>query len=302
MKIHKETIPLSRIQRNTGQIAGLPKNPRKASASQIDRLAKSLAEDSELLEARPLLVYPLPDGTFVAVGGNMRLEAAARLGWSEIPCAIIDASTPVEVIRRYLLKDNAAFGEWDYELLAQEWDAGLLFDCGVDIPETDVGEFDGASERGFDIKDGKGRKGGNLSARYIVPPFSVIRLSKLITAKNAWVEKYKSSTDGRKKGLLGNEWFGTSEFHPTLAEIFYKWFNVDGGRIIDPFAGGCVRGFVAGGCGYDYTGIDIRKEQIDANEKVCKFDNVRYLCGDSNSLLDTLASDYDFVFSCPPLC
>lgn len=69
----------------------------------------------------------------------------------------------------------------------------------------------------------------------------------------------------KKKGLHVYE--GASVFDPVLAEVCYKWFTPDGGSILDPFAGGSVRGIVAGVCGFDYIGIDLRENQCLANEK-----------------------------------
>lgn len=98
----------------------------------------------------------------------------------------------------------------------------------------------------------------------------------------------------------------TSIFDPALCEVLYKWFCVDGGAILDPFAGGSVRGIVANYLGYKYTGIDIRPEQIESNIeqaiKIISEDNQPvWLTGDSNEVLsDITGEDFDLVFSCPP--
>lgn len=98
----------------------------------------------------------------------------------------------------------------------------------------------------------------------------------------------------------------TSIFDPALCEVLYKWFCVDGGSILDPFAGGSVRGIVANYLGYKYTGIDIRPEQIESNVeqaiKILSEDNQPvWLTGDSNEVLsDITGEDFDLVFSCPP--
>jgi tRNA1(Val) A37 N6-methylase TrmN6 len=85
----------------------------------------------------------------------------------------------------------------------------------------------------------------------------------------------------------------------------YHWFCPSKGKILDPFAGGSVRGIVANYLEYRYTGIDIRQEQIDSNrEQALDILNVNnqpnWYVGDSNLILDNLQGDYDFVFSCPP--
>lgn len=98
----------------------------------------------------------------------------------------------------------------------------------------------------------------------------------------------------------------TSIFDPVLCEIMYRWFCPAGGQIVDPFSGGSVRGVVAAMMGRKYWGCDLRKEQIDANEKqraqLCVGAGVEqpmWVCGDSNKTLSD-APLADFVFSCPP--
>lgn len=112
-------------------------------------------------------------------------------------------------------------------------------------------------------------------------------------------------------GTAGNasEQTGTSIFDPVLCEIAYRWFCPPGGQILDPFAGGSVRGVVAGMLGRNYTGIELRPEQVEANEKqwsevtrrVTSRGNVRWIVGDGINVA-TLNENKpaDFIFSCPP--
>tara|TARA_R110002012_G_C11526856_1_gene600079 strand:- start:76 stop:972 length:897 start_codon:yes stop_codon:yes gene_type:complete len=98
---------------------------------------------------------------------------------------------------------------------------------------------------------------------------------------------------------------GTSIFDPALCEVLYYWFCKDGGDILDPFAGGSVRGIVANYLGYNYTGIDIRQEQIDSNRDqaidILEVNNQpQWYVGDSNEVLNGINKKFDFVFSCPP--
>lgn len=113
----------------------------------------------------------------------------------------------------------------------------------------------------------------------------------------------------KKKGLHIYE--GASIFDPVLAEILYRWFCPVGGSILDPFAGGSVRGIVAGILGYDYLGIDLRPDQVKANEDQWKTletngtlknsdVDVDWIAGDSNVVCDKIDLPFDFVFSCPP--
>lgn len=97
---------------------------------------------------------------------------------------------------------------------------------------------------------------------------------------------------------------GTSVFDPVLCEIMYSWFCPKGGKIIDPFAGGSVRGVVASVLGYEYTGIDLRAEQVAANEDqsalICSKPAPSWIVGDSRQVLPSWQNTFDFAFSCPP--
>jgi len=96
-----------------------------------------------------------------------------------------------------------------------------------------------------------------------------------------------------------------SIFDPALCEVLYHWFVPDNGTILDPFAGGSVRGIVANYLGYKYTGIDIRQEQIESNRNqgvdILDIDNQpNWYVGDSDKVLNGFNTKFDFVFSCPP--
>lgn len=105
---------------------------------------------------------------------------------------------------------------------------------------------------------------------------------------------------------------GTSVFNPALTEIIYRWYNIPGGSIFDPFAGGSVRGIVAARLHFPYTGIDLREEQIEANKENAREilgDNPPFFpdwyTGDSANMMDILPEDkrkpsFDLLFSCPP--
>ena len=117
-----------------------------------------------------------------------------------------------------------------------------------------------------------------------------------------WADK-----KGQEGTLKGNKLpSDTSIFDPVLCEIVYRWFCVENGKILDPFAGGSVRGIVANYLGYNYTGIELREEQVQSNyeqaEKIFNGDNQPlWIQGDSNRVLDEINDDeFDLVFTCPP--
>lgn len=96
---------------------------------------------------------------------------------------------------------------------------------------------------------------------------------------------------------------GTSVFDPALCEIQYIWFTKEGDKIIDPFAGGSVRGIVAVETGRHYCGVDLRQEQIDANYQnasICTGEKPVWYCGDSLYIDRFAGGEYDFIFTCPP--
>lgn len=96
---------------------------------------------------------------------------------------------------------------------------------------------------------------------------------------------------------------GTSVFDPALCEVQYLWFTQQGDKIIDPFAGGSVRGIVAVELGRDYCGVDLRQEQIDANYEnasICTGKKPVWHCGDSKNIQSIAKGEYDFLFTCPP--
>jgi DNA modification methylase len=106
----------------------------------------------------------------------------------------------------------------------------------------------------------------------------------------------------KQKGMHVYE--GASIFDPVLCELLYKWFCTNGGSVLDPFAGGSVRGVVAGILGYPYNGIDLRLDQVEANRKqaaLLNLEDVTWYTGDSNEVLDQVEfKEVDFLMSCPP--
>ena len=132
-------LPLSKIESNRGQIEGLPKNPRLIRDGKFEILKKSIQDDPEMTALRELLVVE-HNGKYVIIGGNMRFRAMQDLGIKEAPCKVIPADTDVEKLKAYTIKDNAGFGEWDWDDLANEWSDEPLSDWGVDVwePSEDI--------------------------------------------------------------------------------------------------------------------------------------------------------------------
>ena len=130
--IQAQEIKLSKLSPNKGQIEGVPTNPRRATKEQIEKLKKSIEETPTMLQLREIIAYD-NNGELVIVGGNMRYQALKALGHKTALVKVLPADTPKETINAFIIKDNAQFGEWDIDLLANEWDKDLLKDWGAEI-------------------------------------------------------------------------------------------------------------------------------------------------------------------------
>ena len=111
-----------------------PNNPRLIKDDKFKKLCQSLKDFPEMLELRPIVV----NKDMIILGGNMRYKAAKEIGLKEIPVKIADNLTP-EQEREFLIKDNTSGGEWDWEILANEWNSEELEAWGLDIPNWAAG-------------------------------------------------------------------------------------------------------------------------------------------------------------------
>ena len=145
-------IPIKELVVNTGQIDGVPKNPRFIKDDRYKKLVKSLQDDPEMLELRELIVYPFK-GVYVIIGGNMRYRAMKELKYTEAPCKVLKKDTPPEKLRAYIIKDNVAFGSDDYDALGNEWDMEELEEWGMDLSNITTLEELEAKEDGYEIPD-----------------------------------------------------------------------------------------------------------------------------------------------------
>jgi ParB-like chromosome segregation protein Spo0J len=117
------TVKISEVKSN-------PNNPRIIKDDKFQKLVKSIKEFPEMLSIRPIVV----NSDMVVLGGNMRLKACKEAGLKEV--AIIKAEDLTEdQQKQFIIKDNVGFGEWDWEDLANNWDAEQLTDWGLDIPD-----------------------------------------------------------------------------------------------------------------------------------------------------------------------
>lgn len=151
------TISLSKLEPNDGQLAGLPSNPRQITESKMALLKQNIRQYPEMLKLRGLMVYPLDNGNYIIIGGNMRYRAMSELGMKDAPCIIIPKQTDIETLKAYTIIDNNGFGKYDWDMLANEWDEFKLEEWGVELPvapsEMDLDGF--FEDGGEDAKAGK---------------------------------------------------------------------------------------------------------------------------------------------------
>lgn len=252
------------------------------------------------------------DGQNEIINGHTRLKAAKKLGLKEVPVIIADDLTP-EQIKAFRLADNkvAEIATWDEESLAIELEE--LGNLDFDMSDFGFEELD-------DFQTTEEKIENNDYTQPLSESFITVPLSFLDTRKGEWQERKKQWKDvgiasevGRDEQLVfsasmntGNL-TGTSIFDPVLCEVSYHWFMPDknkGTKILDCFAGGSVRGVVANMMGYDYTGIDLRQEQIDANYRNAKeigLEGINWICDDSLNIGNHVQDEtMDLLFTCPP--
>ena len=131
-----------------------PTNPRIIKDDKFKKLVESLRGFPEMMEKRPMVCVTDVDGKLFPLGGNMRLRAIQELGIKDIPdtwVTLADDWTE-EKRKEFTIKDNASFGEWNWDDLANEWDADLLSDWGVDVGGFDVNPDDMGDD--FSLPDG----------------------------------------------------------------------------------------------------------------------------------------------------
>lgn len=304
-------------------------NPRKINDQQFQQLKKSLA-NFECVE--PLVININPERCNILVGGHQRLKALISLGHKEVPC--VEVNLTLEQEKELNVRLNKNTGEFDFELLTGNFEVADLIDWG--FADQDFSFMEEATTTEGDVAGGK----GSLADRFGIPPFSVLNARDGIwqERKKAWLKIGIKSELGRGDDTEGDgttkgrtfghgltsskygkcletgigekygreEMTGTSIFDPVLCELAYRWFSPAGGTIIDPFAGGSVRGIVAAEVGRQYIGVDLRAEQVLANrlqgDSICNAELMPvWVEGDSTNIAKLLPDvKADMLFTCPP--
>lgn len=273
-----EQVPVS-------QLRTYHRNPRKGN---VEIIAESLRVNGQY---RAIAVNR---GTHTGrpnevLAGNHTLLAARNLGWDNIAATFVDVDD--DQCARIVAVDNrsADLGEYDEGVLA-----ALIGDLptldGTGYTADDLAALLGdADEDGTGGGRGQGEARRTLAERFGVPPFTLLdsRQGYWQTRKRAWIALGLRSEVGRSsellkgfsqigrmqaraRGLDESSWeisgmTGVSIFDPVLCELLVRWYTVPGAAVLDPFAGGSVRGIVSACLGRRYTGVDLRPEQVEAN-------------------------------------
>ena len=171
------------------------KNPRTIKDEKFRKLVKSIQEFPDMLNKRPLIVFTDVDGKYVVLGGNMRLKACKEIGLKEIPVILADEWTE-EQKAEFLIKDNVGFGEWDWDILADEWDANNLEDWGLDLPvDLSVKELE-AEEDNFDVPE------GNIETDIVLGDLFEIGEHRLLCGDSTCSDTVAKLMDGEKADMV----------------------------------------------------------------------------------------------------
>ena len=135
----KQQVKISQVKTN-------PNNPRIIKNDKFKKLVKSIQEFPEMLKLRPIVV----DQDMMVLGGNMRLKASKDAGLKEVWVEIAEGLTD-EQKKEFIVKDNVGFGEWEWDMLANEWDSVQLAEWGLDVWENED-DIDTSDE--FSLPDG----------------------------------------------------------------------------------------------------------------------------------------------------
>lgn len=148
MKKQRIKAKVADLVLNEGQLEWLPKNPRQWTREDIEKTKASLGNDPDFTEERPVLVVEC-DGKLLVFAGNLRTTAAKALKWEYISAVLYtpENDEDKDTIKRRSILDNGAFGSWDYDMLANEWDDLPLSDWGVPAWSTEDVELESVSAK-----------------------------------------------------------------------------------------------------------------------------------------------------------
>jgi hypothetical protein len=315
-------------QFNIDELTDYYKNPRSLSDKEFKQLKTSL--DKFGMIDKPIVNA---DSANTIIGGHQRKHVLEASGVKEIECWIPDRELSDKEVEELNIRLNKNTGSWDFDVLANEFELPDLVEWGFEPFELGIN-----NEPAPDNAEHQ-----TLADKFIVPPFSVLdaRQGYWQERKRTWLAlgirgelgrgdnavvysigdketwdnsrraaDQRSNVTGAPKmpgyADIGMEYIapGTSIFDPVLCELVYRWFMPAQGSVLDPFAGGSVRGIVAAKLGHKYTGIDLSTRQIEANkvqaDELLTDNKPNWVVGDSKHVNELAPGEYDLIFSCPP--
>lgn len=248
------------------------------------------------------------DGKIKILNGTQRTRTLTLMrdeGYTipPIPINPIEAKDEKEA-RLKLLALVSQYGELTDEGLYE-----YMTESHIDIAELDDYEFQNLDSKEFsDSYFSNPTLGSPLHESFIIPPFSVLdtRSGLWQSRREKWRVLIGDKGESRKYSLGSSPMFndithGVSILDPLLAEVLVRWFSIEKGSVCDPFAGDTAFGYVAASCGLTFTGIELRKEQVELNNKRCEGLTAKYICDDGQNISNHIQADsIDMIFSCPP--
>lgn len=189
---------------NINKVRTNPNNPRIIKDDKFQKLVKSIQEFPQMLEIRPIVV----NDEMIVLGGNMRLKACQEAGIKEIP--VIKASNLTEEQQKeFIIKDNVGFGEWDWNDLANNWDANELSEWGLDIPGFEETQLE-AEEDDFAAPE------GGIETDIVLGDLFEIGEHRLLCGDSTDIEKVELLIKGDKCNLLTDPPYGIKANKQTL--------------------------------------------------------------------------------------
>lgn len=291
---------------NPTQLLANPFNYRRHPKEQLDALEGAL---EELGWIQRVIVNQT---TGHMIDGHARVELAIRRAEQEVPVIYVALTERQERIALATLDPITGLAYHDEETLASLLD-GLTADN--EHLANFLESITPVKEQTRKEEQEEARQG--LAELFLVPPFTVLdaRAGYWTDRKRLWWQLGIKAEEGRdadcmptsiskENGYSGTALPGTSRFDPVLAEIVTRWFCPAGGHILDPFGGESTKGIVAAHLGYGYTGVELRQEQVDANNRQAADIDLAptWITGDSAELHKHLpeAATYDLIWTSPP--
>jgi len=201
-----------------------PNNPRIIKDDKFKKLVASIKEFPQMLSLRPIVV----NDDMIVLGGNMRLKACKEAGLKEVP--VIKASDLNEEQQKaFIIKDNVGYGEWDWDMLANEWDAEELVEWGLDIPNFVIDDLGTAEEDDFDVPN------GGIETDIVLGDLFEIGKHRLLCGDSTDSDAVAKLMDGKKADMVFTDppygiGYEYNSHKDTKGEEYLKfceeWFNV----------------------------------------------------------------------------